>query len=97
MPLSFLGSKSRAFSARAIRILRFSTPPLLLKFLYHRFSHKLFRLQIDVKMEIPHSLRRGRPGWPRSLQADLSRIIIEFEKISKKASTPFGLVKTIQS
>ena len=43
-------------------------PTLLLKFLYHRFSHKLFRLQIDVKMEIPHSLRRRLARWPQFSQ-----------------------------
>ncbi len=35
-------------------------------------------------MEIPHSLRRGRPDGRDLCRADLSRVIIEFEKNLEK-------------
>src|SRR5437588_4014977 len=60
-------------------------PTLLLKFLYHCFSNRLFRLQIDVKMEIHHSLRRGWPDGRNFRCADLARIVVEFEKDSEKS------------
>src|SRR6266404_3548134 len=46
----------------------------------NRLSHELFRLKIDMEMKIAHPLRRCRTDGGNFRRADLTRIVVKFEK-----------------
>ena len=57
---------------------------LFLKRLYYRFRHEFFRLKIDMKMKVFHPLRRGWADGCNPRAADLTSVVVEFEKDLEK-------------